>query len=233
MENFEGNPVPCECPFCKESIVTFVKMKSSWLSYVSAILAIGLTGPLACVLGPLLWHWAKDTAHSCPRCLNRIATVSAVSLPKLWTSDILTFRFGGCACIVTWKYLLTGICIFSFFILLRLGSRPTIGPASAASESDFLEICSQKARVENPMLCEMGFSGEFSGRSIKWRAKIENIEWGGIWVSLGGEKIFLFLPGNLHAEAAKLSPGQNVTFHATFLPDFPPPSLFLHQIYPS
>ena len=232
---FSGSPVACNCPYCREPVVTFIKAKASWLSWVGAIFSILLTGPLSCLLGPILWHWAKETVHSCPKCLNRIATVPVVALPTNWMSEILTFRLGGCACVLTWKYLLAGLSVFSFFLLLRLGSRGQfIGVETEKTVSDFLSICGREPRVENPIRCEVQFDKDFFHRSVHWSGRVHAIEGGPYpWLLLEvapSEFLATSLPGNLYSSAAELKPEDSVAFHATFINPGPPASLNLHKI---
>ena len=235
MLEFSGIPVACDCPYCREPIVTFIKAKTSWLSWLGVVLSIILTGPLSCVLGPILWYWGKDTVHSCPKCLNRIAAVPAIALPTDWMSEILTFRLGGCACVLTWKYLLAGLAVFSFFLVLRLGTRGQfIGPETEKSVSDFLNICGRRARDENPIRCQFEFDKDFYHRSVQWSGNVHAIEGGAYpWMLLEVaplEYLATSLPGNLYSVVAGLKPNDAVSFHATFVNPGPPPSLNLHKI---
>ena len=113
---FQQQPTQCVCPHCGDRIMTFVEYEASWSAYLLSFCIFILCGwPAFCIV-PVFWPLLKDVVHHCPKCLNCIEVVSRIQCPKV-ESQMMTFRFGNCACLLTKKY----VVMIGVIILMIVG----------------------------------------------------------------------------------------------------------------
>ncbi|KAF7459271.1 LITAF-like zinc ribbon domain protein [Cryptosporidium felis] len=220
---FEDTPVECTCPFCKEEIVTQVELESSWFTYLASLLLFLLIGWISCPILPLIWTLIQDSVHTCPRCLNKISRNRRIKCPSI-KSEIMTLRCGSCAVVLTRRYVLTIILIFSTIFLftalrtlLKVYGLPDIehGPQIDNTWMMFIESCGVKSYLGNPIRAVKEFEDNYQYKTVSWTGRVIKVQ-EGFW-----RKHFIYIgmnPPQIVTNSGNPIPDLGLTFNEELLP---------------
>ena len=252
---FGAKPVTCRCEFCKNEVTTQVKRKAGWWSRLTFAVCVfvGL-GIFGCVLGGVAYNYMKNVVHKCPQCLNTLHVMppfqmlGGIGPSSLVSDDLLSFRAGAMAVIVTRRYMyILLVTLLGLFMVYRVTSRLEeyqriyyVGSPSNLSLDEYISDCGQKALSENPLHCLAQFPVKYRDRSFRWSGRIKSINEGYdvlifkvdhfIDMTAKNEEFIVFLPPDKLALVADLKPGANVNFNATLASYGMAHGMYLHDI---
>ncbi|KAH8584200.1 lipopolysaccharide-induced transcription factor regulating tumor necrosis factor alpha [Cryptosporidium sp. chipmunk genotype I] len=238
---FEDIPVECTCPFCKEDIVTQVELESSWFTYFASVALFLVIGWISCPILPLIWTLIQDSVHTCPRCLNKISRNRRIKCPSI-KSEIMTLKCGSCAVVLTRRYVITILLIFSTIIifttlrtLLKIYGLPDIehGPPIDNTWMMFIESCGVKSYLGNPIRAVREFEDSYQYKTVSWTGRVIKVQEGFwkkhfIYIGMNPPQIVtnsgnpipdlgLTFNENLLTQISKIKPGDLLDFNATLV----------------
>jgi hypothetical protein len=249
---FGAKPVQCRCEFCKADITTQVKRKAGWLSRLTfvACILLGL-GIFGCAFGGVVYNYMKNTIHKCPQCLNTLYVLPPFQFlggMKGPSDDLLSFRAGAMAVIVTKRYvyvlLITVVGLLLVYrVHLRLEESQRVyfvGPPSTLTLDDYKADCGQLALSENPLHCITEFPKKYQDQSFRWSGRIKSINEGYdlyflkvdhfLDLTAKSENFIVFLPPDKLPLVGNLKPGMDVHFNATLASYGVAHGMYLHDV---
>uniref|UniRef100_A0A0G4IEH1 LITAF domain-containing protein n=1 Tax=Chromera velia CCMP2878 TaxID=1169474 RepID=A0A0G4IEH1_9ALVE len=238
--DFGDLPVQCKCPHCKRSITTHVDFENNVLTFTTAIACFCLLHWLSICILPFIWPLLQDSVHTCPQCLNTVTRQRRINLPSV-REDVMTFRCGSCAMVLSRKYVLVFFVVLVLIVvfsilrwwLFHLAQNPQLlrGPTIDKKWDEFTESCGYRSYLGNPISSSRAFDRDFAGKTVEgWTGTVWSIHEGSwstsqvyirMWPSQyprqDAPDLRLFFGTELHEQIAEVQPGQWVSVDFTFL----------------
>lgn len=183
---FTHVPTHCICPWCSRSIVTQVEQHSTWVSVVVFLILFLLIHIFSFCVYPFISSFTQQFVHTCPRCSGEIYRSRQFELPSI-RHEVITFRCGSCALVVSRKYVLGAFCC----ILLVCGAStlrwytrtfglPDIeeGPMIDATWIDYVRDCGTRSSLGNPLHAQAKFENNYYGKTVKWEGRLLEVKEG-------------------------------------------------------
>jgi hypothetical protein len=189
-------PVKTRCPHCRSRVITVTTDESSPTTYLLAFVVFYLLGLYALILLPVIWPILKDVFHHCPNCLVVIGVKSNMSCPDP-RKEVMSFKFGSCACVLMRKYVMLIASIIGFLTVymhfaLAVTPPPVLRtPSAHLTWEDFWVDCAAKAQSVNPVHSHVAFEKKYKDKTVTWTGKVNTYRMGTRIPFIGAEPMML------------------------------------------
>jgi hypothetical protein len=173
----EFMPARIRCTHCGCRVITVTTDENSATTYLFAFLIFYMLGLYALILLPVVWPILKDVYHHCPNCLSVIGVKSNVGCPNP-RSQVMTFKFGSCICVLMRKYVLLiaalagGVSTYYHWNFAAQTAQVERGPAISEQWSDFFLDCGLRAYEANPVHATQAFETRYKDRTVTWKGEV-------------------------------------------------------------
>lgn len=166
-----------KCSEC-EGEESFLQKEASFFTYITSFLAFLTFGFLAIFIIPLIVESSKSIVKRCADCYCVLEERELFSLPSL-KDEILDIRLGKCSFVISRKYAIVIITLFTVFYFFRYFTaqdhrKPDWIPTQSVHKSDYsiwpeyLRDCGEKVYLSNSLKANKKFKEKYQDQIVTW-----------------------------------------------------------------
>jgi hypothetical protein len=197
-DDFGDEPI-YKCTNCASKNPGYEEKEGSLLTVIAAILSLIVFKLYAFLILPLVIESTKTIIKKCVKCDHVLDKQELLSLPSL-TDNILSFKCGGCAVVLSRKYALgiLGVLIVIWFFLP--GSAPVVNPGGIelqnAKWEEYITDCGRNVILSNQVRAKKNFETKYSKNIVSWEGVVQ-------------KKILTSISGEVGALHVKMNPSDS------------------------
>jgi len=196
-DDFGDEPI-YKCTNCASKNPGYEEKEGSLLTVIAAVLSLIVFKLYAFLILPLVIEATKTVIKKCVKCDHVLDKQELLSLPSL-TDNILSFKCGNCAVVLSRKYALALIGVLIVIWCFLPGSSPVVNPGGMQLNTKWEEYtndCGRNVILSNQVRAKKNFETKYAKNIVAWEGVLS-------------KKILVAVNGDVGAIQLKMNPSDS------------------------
>jgi len=197
-DDFGDEPI-YKCTNCASKNPGYEEKEGSLLTVIAAIMSLIVFKLYAFLILPLVIEATKTVIKKCVKCDHVLDKQELLSLPSL-TDNILSFKCGNCAVVLSRKYALALIGVLIVIWAFLPSSAPAVNPGGIELQTtkweEYITDCGRNVILSNQVRAKRNFETKYAKNIVSWEGVLS-------------KKILVSIDGDVGALQLKMNPSDS------------------------
>jgi len=169
MENKEVSRIKCNS--CDDKVAAVARPEATLYTLIPCLVVVLVFGLFSVLLLPVVILLTKSIVYRCTKCNTVVKSKHPLGLES-FSDEVVTFKVGGCAIILSRTYLLGILAVMVFGIcFFWVWNAPVRAQRVYTNLTwpDYLDLCGSEVYLKNSVKASLSFAQHFEGKTVEWQ----------------------------------------------------------------